>query len=204
MTTHDWILAGLLALGLAASTGLNAFLPLLMLAAAAHFHLAGIQLNAELRWLASDTSLVILAGAAAIDMVADKIPAVDHALHLVAGVARPLAGALAATAAFKTNDPAMAAVLGILIGAPVAAGVGTLKAGSRITSSATTAGCGNPILSLIEDVCAFVLVLTGLFAPVLVPIELGLLVLVLWKIAAAAKRKLSSLKRPNTPAATPT
>ena len=92
MDTSVWIYAVLLGLGLAASCGLNTFLPLLMLAAGAHFHIFGIELNQNFAWLASDTALVALSLGTLIEVVADKIPAVDHALDVFGTVARPAAG----------------------------------------------------------------------------------------------------------------
>jgi hypothetical protein len=47
-----YILPVFLGLGLSAATGLRTFLPLLILAVAAHFHLFGTSLNPQADWLA--------------------------------------------------------------------------------------------------------------------------------------------------------
>ena len=54
------VLAVLLGLGLSASTGLNTFLPLLLLSAAARFHIAGIELGHRFDWLSSDVAIIVL------------------------------------------------------------------------------------------------------------------------------------------------
>ena len=61
LSAMGWTAVILLALGLAASSGLNTFMPLLMLAGAAKFHLFGIHLSGSFGWLASGAALGVLA-----------------------------------------------------------------------------------------------------------------------------------------------
>lgn len=163
-----WILAALLGLGLAAATGLRTFLPLLMLSAAVHFELFGIVLNESMQWVGSTGALVTLGIATVVELVADMVPLVDNALSVAGTVARPVAGAMAAWAAFANLDPAMAALAGIVIGAPTALAVSTAQTGTRAASTATTAGLGNPVLSLIESITSFVTSLIAMVLPLLV------------------------------------
>lgn len=185
MTTTALILALLLGLGLAASTGLNTFLPLLLLSAAARFHVGGIVLGAKFQWLASDVAIVVLIVACVIEIVADKFPAVDHFLDVVGSIVRPIAGATAAASVLTGVDPTVAAIVGIMIGAPTSFGFHSLKAATRVASSATTFGCANPLLSLIEDVVSFGLSLFAIFAPITVPL---LMVLIAWALWTVIKR----------------
>lgn len=163
-----WILAALLGLGLAAATGLRTFLPLLMLSAAVHFELFGIVLNESMQWVGSTGALVTLGIATVVELVADMVPLVDNALSVAGTVTRPVAGAMAAWAAFANLDPAMAALAGIVIGAPAALAVSTAQTGTRAASTATTAGLGNPVLSLIESITSFVTSLIAMVLPLLV------------------------------------
>ena len=181
MSATHLALALLLGLGLSASTGLNTFLPLLLLAAAAKFHIAGISLGARFDWLSSDVAIIVLIIACAVELIADKIPAVDHFLDSIGTFVRPVAGFIATASVLTGVDPVVAAVLGLIVGAPASLGLHTLKAGTRVASSATTFGCANPVLSLIEDAISLLLSLVAIFAPVVVPIALALLVLVLWR-----------------------
>lgn len=180
-------LAALLGLGLAASSGLNTFLPLLMLAGAAHFRWFGVDLNGSFGWLASDGALAALGVATLVEIVGDKVPVVDHALDVLGTWARPVAGTLAAASVFHGVDPATAALAGLVIGAPTAFGVHAAKAGTRAASSATTLGLGNPILSTLEDLTAGALTLAALANPWLVPLVLGAIGFVLWRVVKAAK-----------------
>ena len=179
--------AVLLGLGLAASSGLNTFLPLLMLALAAHFNIFGVNLGEGFAWLASDAALAALGIASLVEVVGDKIPVVDHTLDVFGTVARPAAGALAAASVFG-GDPTTAAILGLAIGAPTAFGFHAAKASTRVGASATTFGVANPVLSVIEDVLAVGVSLLSLAFPWLVPVALVLLALLAVKMFRAARR----------------
>jgi uncharacterized membrane protein len=178
----------LLGLGLSASTGLNTFLPLLLLSGAARFHVAGITLGDKFEWLTSDAAMITLIVACVVELIADKIPAVDHFLDSFGTIVRPLAGALASASVLTGMDPTVAAVVGLVVGAPTSLGLHTLKAGTRVASSATTFGCANPVISLLEDVVSFTLSIVAIFAPILVPIALLLLVWALWRVLQRVRR----------------
>jgi hypothetical protein len=185
---ETWILPALLGLGLAASAGLKTFVPLLTLAVAARFHLFGMTLGGPFTWLGSTAALVALGIATVAELVADKVPFVDHALSLFGTVARPAAGALAAAAAFSSLDPTTAAVAGLIIGAPTALAVHSAQATTRLASTAATGGLANPAVSVAEDVAAFGGSILALAAPVLVPVVLLIAALICWRLVAAARR----------------
>ena len=192
MTTTNLILGLLLGLGLSASTGLNTFLPLLLLSAAARFNVAGIELGSKFDWLTSDAAMITLIIACIVELVADKIPAVDHFLDSAGTFVRPVAGAVASASVLTGIDPMVAAILGIIVGAPTSLGMHTLKAGTRVASTATTFGCANPVISIIEDVIAFMLSVIAIFLPIIVPFALAALVFVLWRV-------MKRIRRTNTP-----
>jgi hypothetical protein len=178
----ELILALLLGVGLSASTGLNTFLPLLLLSAAARFHIAGIELGTKFEWLTSDVAMIVLIIACVFEIVADKFPAVDHFLDAAGTFVRPIAGATAAASVITGMDPTIAAIVGIIVGAPTSFGFHTLKAGTRVASTTTTFGCANPVISLIEDVLSFGLSVFAILAPITVPILVLLLAWLLWVI----------------------
>lgn len=180
---QTWVLPALLGLGLASATGLRTFLPLLMLAVAAKFELFGIRLLDQMDWLASWPAISALAIAAVAEFAGDKIPAVDHALNAVGYITRPLAGAVAAGSVFWGVDPTAAAVAGLIVGAPAALAFNAAQTGARVTSTATTGGLGNPVVSLIEDVLAFVTVILAFLAPIVIPVVLIVLAVVVFRLA---------------------
>lgn len=176
----EHVAAVLAGLGLAACAGLRVFLPLLAAGLAARF--LHWELAPAVGWLSSDTFLIASGVATFLEILADKIPFLDHMLDAIQTVAAPVAGVLASVSAFFHLSPDLAWILAILGGAGVAGGVHFLAAATRVKSSVLTAGLGNPILSFVEDALAFLSTALAILAP--------LLLLVLFVIAALGFRGL--------------
>ncbi len=161
----DAIFSGL---GLASAAGLNAYIPLLILALAGRLGYA--DLNAPYDMLSSNAGIGAVVVLLAIEMLADKVPGVDHVNDAINTVVRPAIGAvlfLSSTGA-GTLDPTLAAILGLVS----AGSVHALKAGARPLVTATTGGLGNPIVSVVEDLFSVLAALLAIFAPVLVAVLL--------------------------------
>lgn len=156
-----------LAIALAASAGLRAWLPLLLAGGLAR---AGVlDLGASFSFLASNKALVLFGVATVIEIVGDKVPAVDHALDVIGTPLRPAAGALLAASVLGTvSDPLTALVLGTAVGAPSALVPHAAKTALRTVSTTLTGGLANPLLSFLEDAIAFVTFILALVVPVLV------------------------------------
>jgi hypothetical protein len=180
---QTWVLPALLGLGLASATGLRTFLPLLMLALAAKFEVFGVRLIDQMDWLVSWPAIAALATATTAEFLGDKVPAIDHGLNAIGYVTRPAAGAIAAGSVFWNVDPAAAAIAGLIVGAPAALAFNAAQTGVRVGSTATTGGLGNPLVSLVEDVLAFVTVIIAFLAPILIPIVLVILAIVVFRLA---------------------
>ena len=186
---QTWVLPALLGLGLAAASGLRIFIPMLMAALAAKFQLFGIELNESMAWMTSNGAIAALALATVIEIVADKVPLLDNALHAIGIIARPVAGAVVAGSMFAGLDPTAAAIAGIIVGAPTALAFGAAQGGTRAASTATTGGLANPFLSFLEDVMAFFTVLIAFVFPVLIPVLLILLFWGVWTLFKRMRRK---------------
>ncbi len=81
------------AFGLSSSAGLNAYLPLLIVALTARFTNL-INLQPPFDWLTNPWVIVLLAVLLLIEIFADKVPLVDHANDVIQTVVRPAAGAI--------------------------------------------------------------------------------------------------------------
>ncbi|HLA79966.1 MAG TPA: DUF4126 domain-containing protein [Vicinamibacteria bacterium] len=155
-----------LAIGLAACAGLRAWLPLLLAGILGRLGL--LTLGSGFHFLQDDRALIPLGVATLLELAADKIPALDHALDVVSTVLRPAAGALlAASMLGRVSDPLISLVLGIAIGAPAALLPHAAKSGLRAASTALTAGLANPVLSLLEDLLAVLLFVLTVVLPLL-------------------------------------
>lgn len=192
MDALHWILTICIGLGLAASTGFNVTLPLLILSVLSHFHVAGVTLRGDFSWLSSDTAIISLSVAAVAEFLADKIPAVDHAIHAIRLVAGPIAGAIVATSVQTHSDPAVAILIGLIVGGSTSLGFTGAVASLRVASSALTFGLANPFLSLLEDGLSIGLAALGLFAPILVPLVLGILALIIWNVIKSLRLRAGS------------
>lgn len=156
------------AFGLSGSAGLNAYIPLLIVALAARFPLNAplLQLQSPYDMLGSWWAIGILGVLLVIEVVADKIPAVDTINDGIQTFIRPAAGAIlfAGSANVITDiHPVLSLVAGLL----VAGGVHATKAVARPIVTATTVGTGNWLVSIIEDMIAFFLSLLALILPIL-------------------------------------
>lgn len=159
-------------IALAASAGLRAFLPLFAAGSAARWF--DWPIASSMNWLTNDVALVMFGLASVVEILADKIPAVDHILDMLQTVLSPAAGAIAALAALQGWPAPFALALAIIVGAPIAGGFHAIGALTRVKSSATTAGTANPVLSVIEDVAAVAMVVLAFVVPLL------LLVAIFW------------------------
>ena len=193
---QTWVLPALLGLGLAAASGLRIFVPMLMAALAAKFHLFGIELNESMAWMTSNGAVAALSVATFLEILGDKIPVLDNALHAIGIIARPVAGAVVAGSMFAGLDPTAAAIAGIIVGAPTALAFGAAQGGTRAASTATTGGLANPFLSFLEDILSVGTVLIAFVIPILIPILLIFLFWGVWKLFRRMRRKPESAPAP--------
>jgi len=159
------LIAGACGIVLAASAGLRAFMPLFGVGLASR--LLDWSIAPSMEWLSTDVGLVGLGIATAVELAADKIPVVDHTLDVVHTIAGPLAGALAAFSLWGDWPPAVAGILAISLGAPVAGIVHAISATTRLKSTMFTGGAFNPAVSLAEDGISVGAILIALLLPIL-------------------------------------
>ncbi len=170
------------AFGLSTSAGLNAYLPLLIVALTARFT-SLIRLKPPFSALTNGWIILLLAVLLAVEIVADKVPVVDSANDVVQTVVRPVAGAIlfaAATNAVSEIHPVLAMACGVIL----AGGVHAIKATARPAITAATGGIANPLVSAGEDVAAAVISIAALLLPILLAVVLilaAVLALVLWR-----------------------
>ena len=182
----ETVFAIAMGISLAACAGLRAFLPLLAVGLATRLNWLPIQ--ESFQWMGSNEALITMGVATVVEVLADKIPVLDHALDVIYSFARPVAGALVATSSFYTLSPTAAIALGIILGAPLAGGLHFTRAGTRLVSTATTGGLGNPILSTGEDLAAGAGVLLALFVPLLAAILIAFALILAFRAARNAAR----------------
>jgi membrane protein implicated in regulation of membrane protease activity len=192
------VLEALTGTGLAASAGLNAYIPLLIMGLMARFTDA-IALPSGWQWLSNGWVIAILALLLAVEVVADKVPMVDHVNDVVQTVVRPTAGGIVFGAG-SSSQTATVTDPGSFFSShqwvPIAAGVliafcvHGAKAATRPVVNATTAGFGAPVASTVEDFSSIVMSLLAILLPILVLLGLVLLVsTVIWAFRRRRRRR---------------
>ena len=154
-------------IGLAACAGIRAWLPLLLAGGLARFGV--IELGSSFDFISSNRALILFGVATVIEILGDKIPAVDHTLDSISTILRPAAGSLlAASVLWQVSDPLTALTLGVAVGAPTSLVPHAAKSLLRAASTTLTGGLANPLISVLEDVLAFGLFILTVLVPVLV------------------------------------
>ena len=179
--------------GLASAAGLNAYIPLLSMGLLGRFTDL-VNLPPTWSWLENGWVLAIVAVLLAVEVVADKIPALDTVNDTIQTFVRPTSGGIvfgsgtaAQTAA--VTDPAEFARTGQWV--PVAIGVVTAlvvhltKTTVRPAANVATAGVAAPVLSTIEDVTSVGLTFIAILIPALV---LVVLIAMAWAAFALWRR----------------
>jgi hypothetical protein len=174
------VFAALTAMGLAAAAGLNAYIPFLLVALLTRYTDL-ITLPASYQWIESWWAIGIATVLLLLEVVLDKIPAVDSVNDAIQTFIRPtMAGLISAAtvsaaaldnSSWVTEHPWVTIVLGIVVAGLVHTG----KAAARPVINATTAGVGAPVVSTVEDGTSLSLSLVAVFLPALVILALALL-----------------------------
>jgi hypothetical protein len=138
-----------LGIALSASAGLRAFVPLF--AAGLAGRLGWVPVAHSLHWLTDTPALLALGAALVVEVAADKVPALDHALDVIQAPVRTAAGSLACVAVVAPDSPTWATALLAIVAGGTALSVHATKSFVRLGSTTATAGLANPVLSLIED-----------------------------------------------------
>lgn len=192
------IMAFVAALGLSSTAGLRACLTLFAVGLASDVSLTSaglsfvpggtgphplILLNGNFHVLGSIPVLIVLAILALAEFVVDKIPGLDHVNDLIHTVVRPLVGAVILAGTTNTLSDInvwVAAITGFLL----AFSVHGAKSGARVAVTTTTAGVGNPFVSLGEDLLAVGSIGLLIFFPIVGLIVALIVVLLAWRLFA--------------------
>jgi uncharacterized protein DUF4126 len=187
--------------GLATAAGLNAYIPLLTLGLLSRFTDL-ITLPHGWTWLENGWVMTIVAVLLVVEIVADKIPALDSVNDTIQTFVRPTAGGIvfgSGTAAQTSAvaDPGAFAQSGqwipVAIGVVTALVVSLTKSSVRPFANVATAGVAAPVLSTVEDVASVGLVFLAILVPVLVLVAAVVLV---WGVVKLWRRRRRREARP--------
>lgn len=186
------------ALGLSGASGLNAWLPLTLVAVLGR---AGwVDLDPAFADLTRTPVILALLALFILDFVADKVPAVDHAMHTAGLVIHPATGAALFDLQAGGDLPLL---VNLLLGGSIAGGLHAARATARPAINGVSAGMGAPFASLLEDIASLLLTLVAFLIPALaalvVLVMLGGAVFVVRRTRRALRRRREASVTPRYP-----
>lgn len=193
--------------GLAAAAGMNAYIPLLLVGLGNRFLPQFIAIPDGWAWLSNPWVLVIIGVLLVVEIIADKIPAVDSVNDVLQSVVRPASGGLvfgssSGATTMAVTDPATFFTthqwVPIALGVVIALAVHGMKMVARPAVNAVTLGAAAPIVSTAEDFSSVTLSLFAIVLPVLAII--GVVVVVILGIVMVRRRRRGRSAGPLTPA----
>lgn len=183
--------------GLATAAGLNAYIPLLALGLLSRFTEL-VSLPVGWSWLENGWVMLIVGVLLAVEVVADKIPALDSVNDAIQTFVRPTAGGIvfgsgtAAQTAAVTDPGAFASSgqwIGVVIGVVTALIVSLTKSAVRPVANIGSAGMAAPVLSTAEDVTSVGLVFVSLLLPLLVVVALAAVAFAVFEVWRWRRRR---------------
>lgn len=159
---------------LATAAGLNAYIPLLGLGLLARFT-GVVSLPDQWEWLTNGWVMGIIGVLLAVEMLVDKIPAIDSVNDVLQTIVRPASGGLVFSAGATSETAAVADpssfvqsenLWPFILGIVFALVPHILKALARPVLNVMTGGVGAPVISFVEDLGAVLLTVLAVIVPV--------------------------------------
>jgi Domain of unknown function (DUF4126) len=190
LAVESLVLAGL-GVGLASVAGVRAFVPL---ALCGMFALLGfIELPDILGLQVGWTLVLVLSALAVLEIVLDKVRALDPAFGYAMVPFKAVAGAVLFATMYGTGA-LLGAVPGLAAGAAIAVFVAVLGVVLRPRSGSSSAGVTTAFLSTMEDVVAVLGGILGIFLPFVPVLLVGFLLFFFHRIRKRRGRKYGGLR----------
>jgi len=173
----ETIFSILLGIGLAASVGFRIFVPLFALSIVSHYGI--IPLNESWEWIGGITAMITLGIATVVEIVAYLIPWFDNLLDTIAVPLAAVAGTAVMLSTAADLSPIITWSLAIIAGGGTATAIKASTSTARLTSTTTTGGIANPIISTVESGTSIIMAILSFVAPVF---AILFVILILWLI----------------------
>lgn len=181
----DIILGLVIGVCLSAACGFRVFVPLLIMSIA---NMSGhLELAPNFAWLGSWPALIALSAATIIEIAAYYVPWVDELLDTIATPAAIVAGTIVTASQLGALPPVLQWSIAAITGGGVSTVVQAGSVAARATSTITTGGFGNFIVSTIEDIGAFLVAIFAIVMPILCTIAVALICYKILKITIFRK-----------------
>jgi hypothetical protein len=159
----ELILAAFVGIGLSAACGFRVFIPLLGLSIASHS--GHVQLAEGFEWLGSNVGLVTLSFATLLEVSAYYVPWLDNLMDSITTPAAIVAGTMVSASMMTEMSPMLQWSLAAVAGGGLAGAVQTATVLVRGSSTATTGGLANPVVSTGELAVSTGITLVAILVP---------------------------------------
>lgn len=196
----DSVMGILIGIALAAACGFRVFVPLLVLAVASRAGM--VSLGESLNWIGAWPAVIAFSVASIAEVVAYKVPWLDHALDTLASPAAVIAGTIVAASqigAIGNVDPFLQWSGAIIAGGGAAGAVQATSVGTRAVSTIGTAGMLNPFISAAQSLLSVVASILAILAPIVAIIFLVIVLAVVIRLMFWLRKTRAN----RTPRATP-
>lgn len=187
MEIFEIIISIFIGIGLSAAVGFRVFLPLLVLSLAGFYDV--IPLNESWQWMASITTVITMGIATCIEIFGYYIPWVDNLLDTIALPLATLAGTAVMVATLTDLNPIITWGLAIIAGGGTAAAIKGNTSAARLTSSTTTGGLANPVLTTVETGTSIIMAIAAIFVPIIAFVLVLFLFFVIFRIYKKLRKK---------------
>ncbi len=164
----EWLISIFLGIGLAAAVGFRIFLPFLILSLAQRWGV--MELSAGFEWIGSTPALVLFITATLLEVLSYYIPWFDNLLDTITTPLAMICGTLVMASAMVDMEPWIKWTLAVIAGGGTAGLIKGTGSTTRLVSSTTTGGLGNPLIATAETGGSFSLTLMAIFIPVIAAI----------------------------------
>lgn len=176
----ETIISICLGIGLAASVGFRVFVPLFALSLASYFDVW--ELNESWQWIGSLTAVITLGVATIVEISAYYIPFIDNLLDSIAIPLATIAGTAVMVSTVADLSPVITWALAIIAGGGTAAAIKSTAGATRLTSTVSTAGFANPIVSTVETGTSVVMSAFSIFLPIIAFILVIVVLYIIFKL----------------------
>lgn len=192
MLRMELTLSIIVGISLAAACGFRVFVPFLVASVAA---LSGhLTLAPGFDWVGTHYALIAFALATVLEVAAYYVPWLDNLLDTIATPVAVVAGALIAASVMGDMSPFLRWTLAVVAGGGAAGAVQAATVAIRGTSSVTTGGVGNPVVSTGELGGSAVIATLA----VVLPVAAVLLVVMILASLSGLRRWSRGVRRPLT------
>ena len=187
------LLTILMGIGLSAASGFRIFIPLLVVSIASFT--GNLTLADSFSWIGTLPAIITFSVATVLEIAGYYIPWVDNILDTITSPMAVIAGAILMASVVTDISPLFKWTLAIIAGGGIAGTIQALTGVTRVTSSLTTGGLGNPAVSTVESGSSITLSVIAIFIPVIAAIVV--IALLVWATKTlinrfTAKSKTSS------------